>query len=124
MILVVDDEQIVRAVTCKALSCMGFSTCTAVNGKDALQVFEAHADTIKLVIMDLTMPEMNGLEAIERLHERHATLPIILCTGQSSDEIAPLHDAAGVSAILRKPFHMKDLADTVSALIEEKAEIS
>ena len=80
-VLVVDDEDALRAVACGALCRLGFQVLQARDGQEALQVFEANREQIRLVLMDLTMPRMDGEEAFRELRRAGARMPIILSSG-------------------------------------------
>ena len=78
MILVVDDEDVVRRVAEGALKCYGYKTLSACNGKEALEVLEENEDEIMLVLLDLTMPVMSGKETLAIIRERFADVPVVV----------------------------------------------
>lgn len=81
VVLLVDDEAMLRAVGSKMLSHLGFDVLTAADGIEALEVFDEHLDRIACVICDLTMPRMNGWETLSALRERRPELPVVLTSG-------------------------------------------
>lgn len=81
VVLLVDDEAMLRAVGSRMLSRLGFDVLTAGDGIEALEVFEEHSDRITCVICDLTMPRMNGWDTLATLRERRPELPVVLTSG-------------------------------------------
>ncbi len=104
LILVVDDEEPVRTVGQAMLEHAGYRTLAAGGGKQALELFRSHAGEITAVLLDLTMPEMNGRQVFKRLRELRADLPIV-CYSGFGDEVG-LSWIAGRphTAFLPKPF--------------------
>ena len=103
-VLIVDDEEGVRNVAQRLVTSIGFDARIAVDGVDALQVYEAHRDAIVVVLLDLTMPRMGGAETLAELRRRNATLPIVVTSGYSESELGvPFSDSAAVGFV-QKPF--------------------
>ena len=118
-ILVVDDEEGVRAMLATALVRRGFEAITAESGRTALELLELHQ--IDAVISDQTMPRMTGVELMARLHERRPDLPVVLCTGYSEVLDAEGARAAGASAFLRKPIAPDALIEILDRLLNKRA---
>lgn len=112
-ILVVDDEPGIRAFLMRALAPIECEIVVAVNGPEALQLFE-RAAPIDLLLSDLMMPEMNGLELGRRLQQRSPDLPILYLTGYSDAlfEERPLLGAN--EAFLDKPVSPRGLHEAIS----------
>ncbi|MBK9072929.1 MAG: response regulator [Myxococcales bacterium] len=85
-VLIVDDNAALRSTAAELLQQMGFATLEARNGAEALALFDQHAATISLVLLDLTMPGLSGGDVMAALHQRCAQLPIILSSGFSEQE--------------------------------------
>jgi two-component system, cell cycle sensor histidine kinase and response regulator CckA len=81
LVLLVDDEAMLRAVGSRMLSRLGFEVLVAGGGAEALELFDRHRDRIKCVVCDLTMPRMNGWETLTALRERSPELPVVLTSG-------------------------------------------
>ncbi len=113
LVLVVDDEENVRLATQVVLSAEGFTVCTAENGRDALQVFAAHADTVALVITDVMMPVMGGIALVRRLRELNPALPIIATSGLADTEKKDELIRLGVTQVLPKPASAEELLAAV-----------
>lgn len=114
-ILVVDDEPHVRRGTRRILEKKGYETFEAGNGAEALEVFAAHSDEIGLVVLDMMMPVMGGLECFEQLRAR-TDVPVLVTTGHTSDDSAQTLIAQG-AAFLEKPFPAADLVREATRLL-------
>ncbi|HKU60130.1 MAG TPA: PAS domain-containing protein [Gemmatimonadales bacterium] len=86
-ILVVEDEAVVRSLVCRALEDAGYQVFQAPNGSAALDYVLANPGRIDLVLSDVVMPRLNGLELMARLRERSPRLPVLLMSGYSTDEV-------------------------------------
>ncbi|MBN2656541.1 MAG: cache domain-containing protein [Spirochaetales bacterium] len=103
-ILLVDDEEFIRETGQGMLEDAGYRVITAGNGKEAVKIFEEKQSEIDLVILDVIMPEMNGIDAFYKIREIRGNCPVIMISGYSrSDDLNKLKES-GVSAIIRKPF--------------------
>jgi len=123
-VLVVDDNELNREIAGRILREEGVTVSLAANGKDAVDFVEARGRTIDAVLMDVQMPVMDGLEAARRIlqlngGERH--LPIIGLTAGVSEEERAAARAAGMSAVVGKPFDPEVLAWTVAAQVSKGA---
>ena len=122
IILVVDDEETVRSVATAALEHCGFTILTATNGRDGLAVFRAHEGEVRAVVLDLTMPIMNGDEVLADLRKGGgpgATLPVLLSSGYSSDDVAENLQRRGVQQFLQKPYSPGELIGKIRACLGE-----
>jgi len=108
-VLLVDDEPVILESTAALLGVLGFSVITASDGLEAVTKFEAGPDGIDLVLMDLTMPRMNGHEAFERMRSLRADVPIILCSGYSEQDLVQGIRDHGHAGFLQKPYLLADL---------------
>ncbi|HNX30747.1 MAG TPA: PAS domain-containing protein [Holophaga sp.] len=108
-ILVVDDEAEVRKATAAMLEIMGLQVATAVDGPDALERFAAEDGHFDLVLLDLTMPRMDGRETFRELKRIRADVPVILCSGYSEHDAVQENRKEGFAGFLPKPFLIEDL---------------
>jgi two-component system response regulator YesN len=106
-ILVVEDEEIAREVLIQALETLGFSAIGAVNGRHALEVM--NSEPVDLVLTDIYMPELNGLELLREMREQDNYTPVILITGYDADEAKKAAEDYKASALLLKPFRLIQL---------------
>jgi hemerythrin-like metal-binding protein len=120
-VLVVEDEDLVRAVAVGAFRRMGFEALEARDGQEALAVHAANRDRIRLVLMDFTMPVMDGGEAYRELRERGARIPVVFTSGFGRDEALLRLQCKGLAGFLPKPYRHWTLVEVVrSALARER----
>jgi PAS domain S-box-containing protein len=110
LVLVVDDDSAVRRTACRMLQSFGFSAIEAEDGQQGVDMFSRHADEIVLVLLDMTMPKMNGEETFRELRRVHAGTPVILTSGYNEIEATSRFTAKGLAGFLQKPFTPSDLA--------------
>ena len=103
-IMVVDDEAAVRNVTRIILERSGFSVLTAADGREAIKLFRKHGGKIACVILDLTMPHMNGEETYRELRLISSDVPVILASGYNEQEIAKHFTEQDQPEFIGKPF--------------------
>lgn len=118
MILLIDDEEIVRDVGGELLELLGFSTLTAGSGEVALDLLTKRSTQIHLVILDMVMPRMSGPEIFVALRRIKPDLKVLLSSGYGLDtQIQDLLDA-GAAGFIQKPFNMKELSDTIARILD------
>ncbi len=117
LVLVVDDEVAIREAVRDILELAGVEAVLAANGHEALEAFNRFAHRVRLVILDLRMPVMSGLDTYHHLRKLNATVPIVLSSGYD-EKIAELDFAHDPQlSMLRKPYALDDLLDTVRSVI-------
>ncbi len=119
-ILVVDDEELVRRFAVRVLRGRGHATVEAADGHQALSCISAAAAEVDLVLSDIVMPKLNGVELAERLSVSWPELPIILMSGYGPAELM----AKGIAvpcALLSKPFLASDLLAEVARCLDATA---
>ena len=116
-VLVVDDEPSVCEGIELVLAPAGFEVKKALKGEDAIKLIER--EDFDVVLMDLIMPVMDGVEAFRRVREIDPRAKVLLCSGYSREERAEDLIAQGAVGFLEKPFDMSVLARTISALSNE-----
>jgi signal transduction histidine kinase/CheY-like chemotaxis protein len=109
-VLVVDDEPAVRAVACQILEGAGITVLSAADGYAALRLFQARTTEIRTVLLDLTMPGMDGAEVFQRLIEIDPSVKVILCSGYDEQDVSGKFGPAFPAGFLRKPFTSSELA--------------
>jgi PAS domain S-box-containing protein len=116
-ILVVDDESFVRTFAQTALKSKGYKTLTAANGKEAVDIYEEKQDQIDAVLMDLTMPVMNGQDACTEMQKLNPNVPIVLASGFSEPDLVAQFGGNGTIAFLQKPYMINVLLETIESVI-------
>jgi len=115
-VLVVDDEKTVRDVARRLLEREGVQVVTAHNGADAVRIFRQYADQIALVLMDLTMPEMDGEQAFHAIRSIRSDAVVVLSSGFSEAEAAERLRGFGLAGFVRKPYTRKVLLNEIARL--------
>jgi two-component system, cell cycle sensor histidine kinase and response regulator CckA len=108
LILVAEDEDLVRAQVVRILSRAGYVVLQASNGAQAVDMFREHADTIDLVVLDVVMPVLDGWRAYQRLLELRPGVKVIFTTGYAANVLPPDFAARG-ARLLAKPYKRQDL---------------
>jgi len=124
LLLVVDDEEAIRALTKEMLETFGYKVMLAENGQEAVRLFEKHRDEIDLVILDMVMPKMGGRETFFRLKEISADVTALLSTGYSQSGKAQEILDGGFMGFLQKPYKLADLLSTVRNTLDGAMERS
>ena len=106
--LVVDDEAPVRRFAVRVLQQDGFRVLEAADGLEALELLRSRPEELDVVVSDIVMPRMNGVELMEALSVSHPSLPVILMSGYAGNELLELGIAAPCS-IVAKPFSQERL---------------
>ncbi len=102
-VLVVDDSAMVRQQVGRALTGAGFAVLEASDGLDALAKLDASPDT-QLVVCDVNMPRMSGIELLERLNANASTIPIVMLTTEGQADLIQRAKALGAKGWIVKPF--------------------
>jgi CheY-like chemotaxis protein len=111
-ILIVDDEPFLLEYMCEALSTGGFEVLAASSGAAALQFLAAEPERFGLVVSDVWMPEMDGLQLVSELQARWPSLPVLLVTASPAQEML-----SGPWPVLQKPFRAAMLIAAVQAAL-------
>jgi CheY-like chemotaxis protein len=119
VILLVDDEKLLRDIGSELLESLGYKVYLAENGEQALEVFAEHSSTISLVILDMMMPVMGGKEAFYSLRESSPELKILLCSGFSHDGTGDELVKLGANGFIQKPYNRSELSRSVAAVLGE-----
>ena len=117
VVLIVDDEELMREVTSIMIEDHGGRVYTAIDGLNAVEVFTAHAEEIQCIVMDFSMPRMNGYESLLELRKIDAKVPCIIVSGLAvTPEIERMKDQ-GELVFMSKPFQEQDLIRAITELV-------
>jgi two-component system cell cycle sensor histidine kinase/response regulator CckA len=120
-ILFIDDEPALVSMGKECLERLGYEVVTETSSREALTLFIRQPERFDLVITDMTMPGMTGKRLAEELRRIRPDIPIILCTGFSNHLNEEQAKAIGMCALLMKPFVLRELAETVRAILHKRA---
>jgi PAS domain S-box-containing protein len=118
-ILLVDDEEMVRALGQAVLEPCGYTVLMAKDGLQALEVYQAHQGEIPLVVLDVIMPQMGGQECLWRLREMDPQVRVLISTGYTVKGLAQELVAEGALGVVEKPFRIQDFATAVRAALDK-----
>lgn len=114
LVLVVDDDDAIRRLLDALLGSAGYRVRTAADGQEALDVVREARPAV--VLLDLTLPKLDGWQVLERLHTAGDATPVVLLTGHR--HLVQRAHRAGATAALLKPFDVDELLDLVERLVE------
>ena len=120
-VLVVDDDHGVQLVVRRALTAKGYGVLVASSGADALRLFEQHRGSLDLIVMDVTMPHMSGIEALRQIRATGSDVPTLLSSGYSVELITD--DSPEFFAYLQKPYDVPQLLNAVAAAIASRVRV-
>ncbi|TKB12337.1 PAS domain S-box protein [Desulforhopalus sp. IMCC35007] len=119
-ILFIDDEEMLAELGQAVLKRLGYEVTTRRNSLDALTTFQNQPDAFDMIITDQTMPGMTGVDLARRILQIHPRMPIILCTGYSSQVSEETAKAAGIKGFAFKPMTQKDIAELIRKILDEQ----
>jgi PAS domain S-box-containing protein len=119
-VLVVDDEDYIRDLVRDILESTGYTVATAVNGEEAISIYQNEGDTIDLVILDMVMPKMDGKAVFCKLREMDPAVKVILSSGYSARDSAQDIINEGIAGIIQKPYKSHELQRTVESILVDR----
>ncbi len=120
LILVVDDEVAIREITKISLEAYNYQVLTASDGMEALKLYVQHQEQIQVVLLDIMMPVMDGIDTITTLQQLNPKVKIIAISGLMSNEKIAEASGHGVQGFLPKPCTAKELLSAIDAVIKRK----
>jgi two-component system cell cycle sensor histidine kinase/response regulator CckA len=121
LVLLVDDDARVRLVTELLLRSIGFDVLATGTGRDAIREFERRASEVKLVVLDVTMPDLNGDQVLQELRRSRPDIPVLLCSGYSEEEMCHRFSAEDMAMFLQKPYPFDVFRARLRALLERSS---
>ena len=115
VLLVEDDELAMDAMT-RTLVRQGYLVLSARSGHDAMSLMYTPLQPINVVVLDLNLPDVSGIDLCARIHELHPTLPVVVCTGGTDPADADGLINLGVRRFFHKPVPMADLVASVEGI--------
>jgi two-component system, cell cycle sensor histidine kinase and response regulator CckA len=117
MILVVDDDPMVRKVVTSSLGVLGYQTVEAAGGPEAVRIYRERHDEIRGVVLDMVMPGMTGRATYLALREVDANVPVLLMSGHTLNEHVQEILDLGVRNFVSKPYSIGALAKAMAELV-------
>ena len=109
LVLVVDDDEEVRIIAGEMFTSFGFRVLTAQNGREAIELFDEHVGVISTVLLDATMPDMNGSEVLIELRRMCSITPVILTSGYSKEDAIGEVIKEKAVHFIQKPYRPSEL---------------
>jgi two-component system, cell cycle sensor histidine kinase and response regulator CckA len=118
-ILLVDDEPNLVVIVSRQLVSANYRVIKASNGNEALNLYEKHREEIRLVILDLLMPGMEGKQCLEALRKLDPNVRVLIATGHTTPGMVGELEQAGAKGFIRKPFETSQLLEEIRKIIDE-----
>jgi PAS domain S-box-containing protein len=117
VVMLVDDEAMLRDMGKELLEALGFAAITAQNGREALDMFRERSNGIDLVLLDLIMPVMGGIDAYHELRSLAPTLPIIICSGYGVESVSEIIKNDPYAGFVHKPYKPAELRNVIGTMM-------
>jgi len=117
-ILIVDDEKPVAELVKRMLENLGYNAIVYNDGSEALEAFRQQSSRFDLLISDLTMPQLTGLDLADEIHSIRKDFPVVIMTGYGASLTKPTQEKYGVGDIVKKPVTMKSLASAIRKTLD------
>ncbi|MDX8405245.1 MAG: response regulator, partial [Mariprofundus sp.] len=116
-ILLVDDQETLRTTMAEVLEELGYAVIEAADGEQALALFHTHHQRIRLVVTDIMMPKMNGVELMTKIYGFSKAMPVIFVTGYDKTDLFMDDIAIEHSMVLSKPYSIEDLCQGIQTML-------
>ncbi len=113
IVLIVDDEESIRKVTSSMVKKLGYRPCPAASGSEAVEQLSELGEQVRMALVDLTMPGMDGYETCRRLVQIRPGLPVILTSGYPREDMDRSLDETPAAGFCQKPFLVQSLKDVM-----------
>jgi len=118
LVLLVDDEEIVRETAKMVLESVGFDVLLAEDGRECVELFRRRADQVKVVLLDMTMPHMGGEEAFTELRRIRGDVRVVLSSGYNEQEATSSFNGKGLAGFIQKPYGPEKLVAVMRGILE------
>jgi len=118
-IMIVDDEPVIADMVKNMLESFGYKSEVFKTGFDVIKAYKKQPDKFDLLVTDLTMPNITGLDIANELHKEHADLPIVIITGFGDNITNATRQRYGINEIVGKPIVVRELAETVRKVLDK-----
>jgi CheY-like chemotaxis protein len=118
--LIADDEKSIRGITAVLLERLGFRVLTAADGLEMVELFTEHAGDISLLLMDLNMPRLSGIESTLRIRHINPKVPVLFMSGYPRDQVMERFGNEPHTEFIKKPFQSWELIEGVRKVMERQ----
>ena len=119
-ILVVEDEEMLRELLKNFLGSAGYKVFTAVNGQEAIDLFEEHCDDIQLVLSDMGLPKISGIDVFRKMKLKKPDVRFILASGSLESQMKTEFFKEGLRDFLEKPYSVYEVLQAVRTILDRK----
>lgn len=119
IVLLADDDAAVRELTREMLQRLGFEIIIAEDGLQAFELFRKYRSEIRLVLLDLSMPRMDGMEAYREIRKMESRVPVVMCSGYAEKAAAEGFPATGLDGFVHKPYSFNELRQCLKGVLEK-----
>jgi two-component system response regulator AtoC len=116
-VLLVEDDELVRDAMCRALVRAGYLVQTAATGHDAVAILRTPLSPIDVVLLDIQLPDVSGIDLCARFRELQPNLPVVVCTGYTDPEENAELIKLGIRGYFAKPIPMEELLATMQEVV-------
>ena len=117
LVLLVDDDETVRSIGRSMLEELGFTVATANDGREAVAIYRQQSARIRFVLMDLTMPHMDGEQAFREMRRIDSAVKVIMSSGYNEQEVAQKFAGKGLGGFLKKPYQLSVLQEAIRKVL-------
>ena len=114
VVLVADDEATVRDIAKEMLEMLGMKVLTASDGHQAVEVFRENGDKISCVLLDLTMPGLDGAQVFYEMRRIRPDVKVILSSGYNEQDVTPRFMGKGLAGFIQKPYTIAKLTEKLN----------
>ena len=116
-ILVIDDEEILRDVIKEVLELMNIPAVFADGGMSGVDMFKQYAAHIKLILLDVLMPVMGGVETFQQIYTMNPEVKVIFMSGYPDNDALAIQNLPGTIEFVKKPFSVQDIMSTIRKML-------
>jgi two-component system cell cycle sensor histidine kinase/response regulator CckA len=116
-VLMIDDDEDVLQVGERMLKRLGFQVLTAPNASEAIEIFQKLSDNLDCVLINLTMPKMNGAELFHKFRHIRKNIPVIICSGYTEEQVMNRFREIKPAGFIQKPYSLKQLEEKMKMII-------
>jgi DNA-binding NtrC family response regulator len=121
MVMVVDDEQILRQIAREILEEIGFNVILAEDGEEAVSIYRKEYERIRVVLLDMLMPKLSGNEVYSKMKKINPDVKVILTSGFRKDKRVEQALNAGADGFIKKPYNFKRLSEMIFQVLKGKS---
>ena len=118
MVLVIDDDSFVREAVSDILEHEGIPLLTAVSGREGIAIYRERMGEIQLVLLDMSMPGLDGVQTFEELYKIDADVRVLLSSGYITQDINSSFPEGGILGFLQKPYDLMELLTTIHQYLD------